>query len=377
MPRSGYTLPVFACAAAIAALRTLLDSQPPTQVEVDLIEPAETVAIAIDQAAPLSATSALAICRSDPGDNLDLTRDTPVWAKVELDPVGQTEAMTIPITIQGGEGIGKRDAGAGPEAIYAYARQLLLTNLEKYRPAHQTLRVTIILPEGRALAERTSNAAFGVVEGLSLLGTSGISHPLSAPDQLETFRDQLRVKAQEYKHLVFCIGENGLALAPSLGFPPDRLVKTANWLGPLLVEAGMQGVEGIILLGYHGKLIKLAGGIFHTHHHIADGRQEILTAIAAHQGLPTPLLQKLYESPTIEAGLDLLRSQDPPAQLPNPPTLYTTIAQRIDQRATTYIHTHCGDTGHPPTQVGSILFDRHRQIIVTSQNAVNLRRKII
>ncbi|WP_407900990.1 cobalt-precorrin-5B (C(1))-methyltransferase [Scytonema sp. NUACC26] len=41
--------------------------------------------------------------------------------------------------------------------------------------------------EGKALALRTSNAAFGVVEGRSLLGTTGISQPLSAPAQLDAF----------------------------------------------------------------------------------------------------------------------------------------------------------------------------------------------
>jgi len=32
-----------------------------------------------------------------------------------------------------------------------------------------------------------------------------------------------------------------------------QLLKTANWLGPLLVEAGRQGVKAILLFGYHGK----------------------------------------------------------------------------------------------------------------------------
>ncbi len=118
------------------------------------------------------------------------------------------------------------------------------------------------MPEGRTLAQRTSNEAFGVVEGLSLLGTTGISQPLSAPGQLEAFRSELRQKASVFDCLVFCVGENGLDLVKSLGIEPLRLVKTANWLGPLLVEAGIQGVQSILLFGYHGKLIKLAGGIF-------------------------------------------------------------------------------------------------------------------
>nr|CUM58979.1 exported protein of unknown function [Planktothrix agardhii] len=83
-PRSGYTLPVFACAAAMAALEYLQTrNQSIEQVSIDLINPAETVNILIEQIAILTDNSALAITRSDPGDNLDLTRNTSIWAMVE------------------------------------------------------------------------------------------------------------------------------------------------------------------------------------------------------------------------------------------------------------------------------------------------------
>ncbi|NEO87105.1 MAG: cobalt-precorrin-5B (C(1))-methyltransferase, partial [Spirulina sp. SIO3F2] len=39
MSQSGYTLPVFAAAAALAALRCLQTQQPPKTVELDLVEP--------------------------------------------------------------------------------------------------------------------------------------------------------------------------------------------------------------------------------------------------------------------------------------------------------------------------------------------------
>jgi len=48
------------------------------------------------------------------------------------------------------------------------------------------------------------------------------------------------------------VGENGLDLAQKLGINTNQLLKTANWLGPLLVEAGIQGVKAILLFGYHG-----------------------------------------------------------------------------------------------------------------------------
>jgi cobalt-precorrin-5B (C1)-methyltransferase len=374
-PRAGYTLPVFACAAAIAALRWLseeLSSLP--SVPVDLLEPAETVTIAIEQVARLTSTCALAITRSDPGDNLDLTRHTPVWAMVErithqaetINDKGNTSPIPHPssfILLKGGEGIGRQVNVGDRPAIYAYARRLIEENLTRYLQPDEGIQVTIILPEGRALAERTSNAAFGVVDGLSLLGTSGIAQPLSSPDQLAAYQMELQRKAKDFKSLVFCVGENGLDLALSLGIHPDRLIKTANWLGPMLVEAGLQGIESILLFGYHGKLLKLAGGIFHTHHHVADGRQEILTAHCAVQGLPLSDVQVVLTSATAEAAMQHLRSLDAATGSDWIKRIYGAIANQIDRRAEAYIRTH----SERQVKIGSVLFDRDRKIIIQSE----------
>ncbi len=368
-PRSGYTLPVFACAAALAALRWLQQPQAIASVSVDLLTPPATVEIPIEQVAGLGNGMALAIARSDPGDNLDLTRDTPIWAAVTWASSEQAE----PVVLEGGEGIGKIVASEGKAAIYQYAQNLILTNLARQLPANARIRVTIILPEGRALGQRTSNSAFGVVEGLSLLGTAGISQPLSAPEQLEIFRADLKRKSQHHSTLVFCIGENGLDLAQKMGVPPDCLLKTANWLGPLLVEAGVQGVESLLLFGYHGKLIKLAGGIFHTHHHLADGRQEILTAHCANLGLAHPHLQQIFASSTAEAGLEYLRSLDTTTKSDWVERVYRAIAAQIDQRSRAYIQTHCDRA----VTVGCLMFDRSRQAIVTSPIGTSLLTKVI
>jgi cobalt-precorrin-5B (C1)-methyltransferase len=348
---------------------------------VDLIEPPETVEIAIEQVACLGTHSALAITRSDPGDNLDLTRDTPIWALVETiretappqskdieevdTEVGSllSQAPQSLVVLKGGEGIGKQVDFNDQPAIYAYARRLIETNLQRWLRSGEQIQVTIILPEGQALAERTSNAAFGVVEGLSLLGTSGIAQPLSAPGQLEVYRQELQQRQQWYDGLVFCIGENGLDLARQCGVLPDRLIKTANWLGSMLVEAGLQGVQTILLFGYHGKLIKLAGGIFHTHHHVADGRQEILAAYCANLGLPTPQVQAILASTTTEAALQFLQHLDATTGGNWVTQVYGSIAQKIDRRAEAYIQTH----SQRSVQVGCVLFDRQRQIFAQSK----------
>lgn len=363
-PVSGYTLPVFACAAAVGALHWLRQRQPLDAVSVDLIEPSEIVKIPIEQVAGIREGMALAVTRSQPGDNLDLTRNTPIWALVEWGQLEQTEQVRL----IGGEGIGQQLNAGGKAAIYAYAERLLQENLRRQLALGEKIQVTIILPEGRQLAERTSNAAFGVVEGLSLLGTTGISQPLSAPGQLEAYRDQLQQRASCFDCLVFCVGENGLDLAQQLGINPQQQIKTANWLGPLLVAAGLLQVPAILLFGYHGKLIKLAGGIFHTHHHLADGRLEILTAHCATLGLPTPVLQKVFASTTTEAALKYLRQLDAISGSNWVNQVYGAIASTIDARSQDYIRKH----SEQEVRIGSVLFDRDRQIIVTSQTGTTL-----
>lgn len=384
-PRSGYTLPVFACAAAIAALRHL-HGELFKSVQVDLLEPAEQVEIAIAQVAILSTNSALAITYSDPGDNLDLTRNTPIWALVEIlskegtgergagkkefeESSGFSDAVPS-ILVEGGEGIGVTSDGS--PAIYVYARRLLLANLQQYLVVGERIRVKIILPEGRELAKRTSNAAFGVVEGLSLLGTSGIAQPLSAPGQLEAYRQELQEKAQKFDCLVFCVGENGLNLAAKLGIEPTQTLKTANWIGSLLVEAGLQQVKEILLFGYHGKLIKLAGGIFHTHHHVADGRLEILTAHCVRTGLSMVDLQTVLACKTTEDGLSYLRQLDTASASGWVDRIYGSIATTIDQRTQAYIQNHSDRT----VKVGTVLFDRDRRILTKSEIGDQLLRQI-
>ncbi len=346
--KSGYTLPVFACASAVAAFHYLQTEEPLETVTLDLLEPPETAVIPIDQVAPLPDGGALAVTHSQPGDNLDITRNTPVWAVTAWAGTGEKGQELL--TLRGGFGVGWHRESGQP-AIYRYAQRLLRHHLRPSRP----LTVTIILPQGRRLAERTSNAAFGVVEGLALLGTSGIAHPLSAPEQLDQFRQELRQKASQHDTLVFCLGENGLDLARTWGIPGEYLVKTGNWLGPLLLEAALWPVQTLVLLGYHGKLLKLAGGIFHTHHHLADARLEILTACGLRAGLPLPVLHQLLTQPTVEAAMRYLHQVQPLKVR----TLYDILLAQIQQRTQSYLRAH----GGRPLRIEVILFDRERQVV--------------
>ena len=363
---SGYTLPVFACASAIAAFRHLHQKPTSETVAVNLIKPERTVDIAIEQVAIVGEGTAIAITRSDPGEHLDITRNTPIWAKVSFN----YDTFAQGITIEGGEGIGIQKNNQDLPAIYSYARQLIQENLRPLLSNNEKIIITIILPEGKKLAQRTSNEAFGVVEGLSLLGTTGIVQPLTASTQLEIFQNQIREKAQLFDELVFCIGENGIDLAQKAGINPERIVKTANWLGSMLVTAATANIKSILLYGYHGKLIKLAGGIFHTHNHLADGRLEVMTAYCAKLGLHQDGINQIFNASSTESALGILRDLDSTENNKKcwVDRVYEEIAEAIDRKSQNYIFKYT----ERKLRVGSVLFDRDRRTIKVSRNAALL-----
>ena len=361
MSRSGYTLPVFAVAAAKAALLHLyphlndsISNKPHTSnlrsVSLNLLDNSGTADIPIQQVARIGPNSALGITLSDPGDNLDLTRNTPIWAQVEMQ-VRSPDGLNA-LIIEGGEGLG-RSIVEGEPAIYQYAKRLFAANLEPLLSLEQALKITIILPEGRILADRTSNAAFGIVEGLSLLGTSGISKPLSAEQHFVEYQHILRDKAARSPDLTFCIGSNGLRVADRLGIDPGTIVQTGNWIGALLVEAGLQGVTSVHLLGYQGKLIKLAGGIFNTSSHLADAKLEIISAAVIQSGGDLTLATQVLTSQTADEAYQYLVS----VGFAQP--VFDRLSKLIAQKADRYVKKYAD----AQLKVTVTLFDRKGQII--------------
>jgi cobalt-precorrin-5B (C1)-methyltransferase len=353
--QAGYTLPVWCAAAARAALQVLcqqpVDREQPLRLEAG----AASEPVPIEAAAPLGDGSALAMARCDPGAGvLDLTRGLLVWVQARwLDDRGPW------LELRAGAGVGVIEA-SGQACLSGYARQLLEWNLRPLVPGGRRLALEITIPEGRRLAERTSNAAFGVVDGLALIGTQARVQRSAAPEQLQEALTALRQRAAAPAFggdLVLVIGENGLDLAPRLGLSAALLLKAGNWLGPLLVAAGEAGVRRLLLFGVQGKLIKLAGGIFHTHHHLADGRAEVLTALAALEGLAGGDLARLHGAASVDTALADLECQHPELAA----RLRARIAAAIEQRSQIYLHSH-GQSG--PMAVGAVLFDRRRRLRV-------------
>lgn len=88
-----------------------------------------------------------------------------------------------------------------------------------------------------------------------------------------------------------------------------------------------------------------------------------MTACCVEAGLDSAIAQQILTSATTEAGLEILRKLDRQTQGNCVEKVYAVVAERIDRRSQAYIQTH----GGPSVQVGSVLFDRQRQIIHQSK----------
>ncbi len=358
-----FTLPVWVAAAAKAATNTLIGNKIKDIETIILLDNKKSLSVPIASSALLdNGDRALAISFCQSGLSLDITSGLEIWAYVQLiqkrsDNYIKKEA-DFPnwIDFYGGFGIGKFES-SGQTCISLFARELLCLNLYPLVPDGFSLKLEIVFPKGKSLALRTSNQAFGVVDGLSLIGTQAEVQISASPDQLRKSIKALQRKCAESTFdgsLTFVIGENGMDLAQKFGLPPNKIIKIGNWVGPLLVQAAQNGVKKLLLFGYHGKLVKLAGGVFHTHHHLADGRLEILTSIAVKEGIPFDLIQLISQSTSVENAMLALDSNHSQVLL----SVWGRMADDIENKSMDYINRYMSSS----IEIGSVLFDRKRQV---------------
>ncbi len=359
----GFTLPIWVVAAAKAAGQVLVGNDFESNQTIDFSDDTQSIVVPIRSAALLeNGGKAIGISHCNSGKCLDITRGLEVWACLEFLKIEKsTSDLVLPVDkswleIVPGYGVGKLSA-TQEISISEFARQLLYYNLRSFRKSGYFLRVEIIFPSGKQLAEKTSNHAFGVVDGLALIGMQVEVQSSASPDQLQKTIQGLREKCKEPDFsgkLIFVIGENGLNLALNSGLTSRQIIKTGNWVGPLLVTAAELGVKQILLFGYHGKLIKLAGGVFHTHHHLADNRFETLIALAVKEGIPLHLIKDFENSSSIETALLILENQD----MPSAKRLWKRLSVEVEKRSIEYVSRYFTSS----IEIGAVLFDRRRKL---------------
>ena len=354
--KKGFSLPLWVAGAAKAALKKLVGLPFKNYELIKIPNEKKEIKIEIHSVGLLKDDShALGITFAQSGLDLDITQNLEIWTIVSLEKISfNNPFQTIPINIIAGSGVGIKE-GTSEICISNFAKEVLYANLLDRIPEGFNLKLEIIFPKGAFLAERTSNKSFGIVDGLSIIGTSAETYSSASPDQLEEAKTNLAKLIQnDFRgEVVFVIGENGLNLAKTYNVNLP-IIKIGNWIGPLLVDAAIKKVKTVILFGYHGKLIKLAGGIFHTHNHLADARIEILVYLAVQEKVPPEIIVELSQLNNLEDALLLLEGFNQSLT----DKLFKNLSNTIEKRSFTYVNRYVKSN----MEIASIIFDRKRKI---------------
>ena len=368
--KKGFSLPLWVVASAKAAVKKLLDLPFDNYEFIKIPDNNDLKKIKVHSAAFIKRNdAALAITFANSGLDLDITNNLEIWVVASFSKIKNLKNSSNQIIdIVPGYGVGI-DSNTKKICISDFARQIIEVNLLEILPQGCKLRLEIIFPRGKFLAERTSNKAFGIVEGLSIIGTTAETHISASPVQLKNAMNKLNQAALKLgtDSITFVIGENGLDLAKKIDIP-FPIIKVGNWIGPLLVHAATQKFKKILLLGYYGKLIKLAGGIFHTHNHLADARIEILVYLAVKEKIPLNIINLFINSQTIDDAIKIVEGFD----IEVAEKLISEISNQVEIRSTEYIQKYISSE----IKVGVAMFDRKREIRALSHNSQKMFSKI-
>ncbi|MEM7344480.1 MAG: cobalt-precorrin-5B (C(1))-methyltransferase [Chloroflexota bacterium] len=272
--RTGYTTGSNASAAAKAATIALFTRQWPDTVSITLPIGETATMTPVEQV--LTENSAYCCMVKDAGDDPDVTHGTLICAEVKsIDEPG--------IRLEGGEGVGTVTLPGlglmvGGPAINPVPREQIQQNVgDALVHYHEEgldyleragVEVTISVPDGVTLAEKTLNGRLGIIGGISILGTTGKVFPYSTAAWRASVIQAVEVAAQnDTKKVVLATGGRSEKFA--MKFFPDlpevAFVELSVFTGDALKTCAGHGVQTAIFVGMMGKMIKTAQGHMNTH----------------------------------------------------------------------------------------------------------------
>ena len=204
-----------------------------------------------------------------------------------------------------------------PDAEYIRSKCLNEENEKSERSEKPCYLITISVPAGAELAQRTFNPMLGIEGGISILGTTGIVEPMSEAAIVATIETSIRqVLAMEdgdigrsARRILAVPGNYGQRyVEQQLGLRGAPIVEVSNYIGEAIDLAVSYGATDFLLVGNVGKLVKLAAGIMNTHSRVADGRWEIFAAHLALCGGTRAQVAAMREATTTEEMLTRLEA---------------------------------------------------------------------
>ncbi len=305
--RTGYTTGACAAAAAKAAALLLCGEAAPEVVEISLPDgsriPFRVVACRLDEQ-----IAQASVCK-DAGDDPDVTHQATIVAKVSF-------AEGDDVRFAAGDGVGTITKpglalAPGEPAINPAPREMIRQAIREITA--RGVHVTLSIPGGRELAARTFNPRLGIEGGLSIIGTTGIVKPFSAPALTASLACALDVAAASGVCAPVLVPGNigERAALKHFRIPAAHILQVSNHWGFMLDRASQMPFQQMMVLGHPGKLAKLIEGEWDTHSSNSASAVGIVKTIAGET-----LGAALPESTTVE-GIFAPLPADQSAQLGN------------------------------------------------------------
>jgi cobalt-precorrin-5B (C1)-methyltransferase len=319
--RSGYTTGACAAAATKAAVLLLLGRPRPESVEIPFPDGSRH-GFAVHYCEVKSGQAWASVIK-DAGDDPDVTNGAEIAASVSFLPEGESLADGVRleqtgIFLCGGAGVGRVTKPGlavkpGEPAINPVPRRMILAAaLEALGTvAGKPLQVEISVAKGEELAEKTLNNRLGIVGGLSILGTTGIVHPVSAEAWTATIEASLSVaKEAGLTEVVLSTGRTSEKGAQTmLALQEEAYAMMGDYLEFSLLAAARRGFATIHLTGMWAKIMKAALEIPQTH--VRHGALEVTEGLAllVRLGADSSLLASLKEVNTAREIHERLHEQ--------------------------------------------------------------------
>ncbi|MDH3229514.1 MAG: cobalt-precorrin-5B (C(1))-methyltransferase [Alphaproteobacteria bacterium] len=260
--RRGWTTGACATAAARAAWEALLTGTFRDPVRI-VLPRGESPLFALAEKR-LDGDAATAGVVKDAGDDPDVTHGALILATVRHAAAGTG------IVFRAGEGVGTvTKAGlplpVGDPAINPAPRAMMEAAVAEVAAAHGVpadAEITISVPGGAAIAERTWNPRLGIVGGLSILGTTGIVIPYSCSAWIQSIRSGIDVaRANGLTHVAGATGKTSEAAVAALyGLEVSALIDMGDFAGGMLKYLRDHPIPRVTVAGGFAKMVKLAQG---------------------------------------------------------------------------------------------------------------------
>ena len=289
--RRGWTTGACATAATKAALTALLTGEFPDPVSITLPKGEQpSFPLAIEE---LTNHFAKAGIIKDAGDDPDVTHGATIIVKVERGKAGNG------IQFLAGDGVGKvtrtgLPIAVGEAAINPVPRKMIEEVITEISQTHNTqpdFTITISVPDGEKIAERTWNPRLGIIGGISILGTTGVVHPFSCSAWIHSIHRGIDVsRAAGVDHVLGATGSTSETAACRIyDFPDYALLDMGDFAGGLLKYLRNNPIAKITLAGGFAKFTKLANGSLDLH----SGRSQVDFDWLAEQALELGVNQSL------------------------------------------------------------------------------------